>query len=109
LVTGGYLVTITIIITLEIKMSVTKKQVANRFNVNVNDVVQKGSKQLFVVHNYRNAHTILVSYTTIIGLYKKSIWHITKEKFSRTTSKQATQFCNGYANIVRVDSLEGLL
>jgi hypothetical protein len=89
-------------------MSVNKKQAADRFSVNISDVVQKGSKQLFIVKNYQNNKTILVSYTTIIGLYKDGIWYITTETLSSTTGKQTTHFCSRRTIIMRVDSLEGL-
>jgi hypothetical protein len=49
---------------------------------------------------------ILVSYRTIVGYYDEiqDCWVLTREKYSRTTSKQLTHFALG-RNVVYVDSL----
>jgi hypothetical protein len=68
-------------------MSVTKKDIQARFG---GEVEQVGSKQLFIVTypTYR----LLISYYTIIGYRSEVTWLLTTKKYSRTTSKQLSQF-----------------
>jgi hypothetical protein len=68
-------------------MSVTKRDIQDRFG---GEVEQVGSKQLFVVTypDYR----LLVSYYTIVGFRSQGAWLLTTAKYSKTTSKQLTQF-----------------
>lgn len=86
---------------------VTKKHIKHYFNVKLEHVKQVQSKQLFIV--YTNNAKLLVSYYTVIGIYEFNhcAWYITKEKFSKTTSRQITKFKNSIANPVRfVESTE---
>jgi len=68
-------------------MAVTKEQVKAQFGGTVEQV---GSKQLFIVTypSYR----ILVSYYTIVGYKASGCWLLTTAKYSKTTSRQLTQF-----------------
>jgi len=68
-------------------MSVTKRDIQNRFGGEVNQVA---SKQLFVVTF--PTYQLLVSYLTIVGYRSDKTWLLTKAKYSSTTSKQLTQF-----------------
>lgn len=94
--------------------NVTRKDIANQFGVTMDMVEQVGSKQLFIVKvqnsvdkwSYRSINdTILVSYHTIIGVQRDGLWYITDKRYSVTTSKQTTQFCNGRI-VKRVDESE---
>lgn len=71
---------------------VTVKRIKEYFNVE--HVEQIDSKQLFVF-KYKG-HFVLCSYLTIVAVKGIGQWFITKEKYSRTTSKQLTQFFNSY-------------
>ena len=68
-------------------MNKFEKRVSNYFGGA--EVSQFGSKQLFIVSG-----NLLVSYLTIIGLKVGDKWQVTTQKYSTTTSKQTTQFCN---------------
>jgi len=81
-------------------MSVTIKDIKNRFNTL--RVEQVASKQLFIV-DLVGGGRVLVSYYTIVGIYE-GIWKLTKEKYSRTTTRQLNSFAKGH-NVVWVESL----
>jgi len=68
-------------------MNKFEKKVSNAFGGA--EVSQFDSKQLFIVSG-----DLLVSYLTIIGLKVGDKWQVTTQKYSPTTSKQTTQFCN---------------
>lgn len=53
------------------------------------EVSQIDRKRLFIVSG-----DLLVSYLTIIGLKVGDKWRVSTQKYSPTTSKQTTQFCN---------------
>lgn len=74
-------------------MTVKIKDIQLAYNVPANMVKQVKSKQLFIVDTSYLGR-ILVSYKTTIGIFHNSIWYITTEKFSPTTSKQTTIFIN---------------
>ncbi len=74
-------------------MSVNKKDIQLAYNVAPNMVRQVNSKQLFIVDTSYLGR-LLVSYKTTIGVFHNSIWYLTTEKFSATTSKQTTMFAN---------------
>ena len=67
------------------------KDIQLAFNVSRNMVKQVNSMQLFIVDTSYLGR-ILVSYKTTIGAFHNSVWYITTEKFSSTTSKQITVF-----------------
>lgn len=71
---------------------VTKKDIMRLFAVKSDAVKQIGSKQLFIVDT--KSGRMLVSYRTIIGYFTNSIWHISSNKYTVTTSKQTSQFIN---------------
>jgi hypothetical protein len=84
-------------------MSVNTKDIQLAYNVAPNMVKQIASKQLFIVDTSYLGR-LLVSYRTTIGVFHNSIWFITNEKFSPTTSKQTTQFINSTRfEVKRVD------
>jgi hypothetical protein len=53
---------------------------------------QIGFKQLFVLTKKDNTLKLLVSYHTIVGFTIGNVWWLTSNKYSRTTSKQLSQF-----------------
>ena len=61
------------------------------------EVSQIDGKQLFIVSG-----DLLVSYLTIIGLKVGDKWLVTTKKYSITTSRQTTQFCNRQASSERI-------
>lgn len=74
-------------------------------------VSQIGSKQLFIVHK---GAPLLLSYYTTIGIRLDGVWNITTKRYSRTTTKQITQFSNDRTanrTVVRItqEELEQLL
>lgn len=71
--------------------NVTIKDIMLEFNVKRDKVKQFNSCQLFIVDTSYLGR-ILVSYKTTIGVFHNSIWYITTQKFSATTSKQTTRF-----------------
>lgn len=73
--------------------NVTIKDIMLSFNVSRDKVKQFNSCQLFIVDTSYLGR-ILVSYTTTIGVFHESLWYITTQKFSPTTSKQTTMFAN---------------
>lgn len=73
-------------------MKVTKTDVAKTLSVALADVKQIDNKQLFVVHNFRQNRTVLVSYKIIVGILFNNTWHLTTAKYSVTTSRQLSQF-----------------
>lgn len=86
-------------------MSVTKKDIQNRFG---GEVEQVGNKQLFIVTF--PAYQLLVSYHTIVGYRSEGTWLLTKAKYSNTTSKQLTQFSyRKTIGWVEQEHLEGLV
>lgn len=74
-------------------MTIKIKDIQLDYNVPANMVRQVKSMQLFIVDTSYLGR-ILVSYKTTIGVFHNSIWYITTEKFSPTTSKQTTMFAN---------------
>jgi hypothetical protein len=86
-------------------MTVTKKDIQLAYNVAPTMVKQIASKQLFIVDTSYLGR-LLVSYRTTIGVFHNSVWYLTSEKFSPTTSKQASQFINSTSfKVERVDAL----
>lgn len=69
---------------------VTKKDIMTRFDLRESQVSQVGSKQLFIVDTIHNGR-LLVSYYTVVGYFNDK-WYLTRYKYSKTTSKQLTQF-----------------
>jgi hypothetical protein len=85
-------------------MTVTKKDIQLAYNVAPTMVKQIASKQLFIVDTSYLGR-LLVSYKTTIGIFHNSIWYITTEKFSVSTSKQTSQFINSTSfKVERVDA-----
>jgi hypothetical protein len=82
-------------------MGVTKTHIANYFNIPVEHVEQHGRKQLFTIQ-YKDTQC-LVSYYTIVGVYRHGAWYITRHKYSRTTSKQVSQWAYGMSGIVYIE------
>ena len=84
----------------------TRKDIANQFGLPLNAIEQIGSKQLFIVYcsSYPNSFdsysrkyysvSLLVSYRTILGIYHTadSEWKLTSKTYSRTTTKQLSDF-----------------
>jgi hypothetical protein len=64
-----------------------RQNLANSLNININEVKQVGSKQLFIVKGME-----LYSYYTKVGYLENGTWYLTTEKYSVTTSKQLNQF-----------------
>lgn len=71
--------------------NVTIKDIMIRFNVKRDKVKQFNSCQLFIVDS-TDYGRVLVSYTTIVGMFYNGVWYITTKKYSTTTSKQASTF-----------------
>jgi len=69
------------------------KDIQLAYNAATNMVHQVGHRQLFIVDTSYLGR-LLVSYKTTIGIFHNSIWFITNEKFSPTTSKHTTLFSN---------------
>jgi hypothetical protein len=83
---------------------VTIKDIQLAYNVAANMVYQVGSRQMFMVDTSYLGR-LLVSYRTTIGVFYNGVWYVTKEKFSATTSKQTTMFCNSTSfKVERVDA-----
>jgi hypothetical protein len=74
-------------------MTIKIKDIQLAYNVPANRVKQIKSMQLFIVETSYLGR-LLVSYKTTIGVFHNSIWYLTSEKFSPTTSKQTTMFAN---------------
>lgn len=72
-------------------MTIKIKDIQLAYNVPANMIKQIKSMQLFIVDTSYLGR-LLVSYKTTIGVFHNSVWYITTEKFSATTSKQATMF-----------------
>lgn len=68
---------------------VTKQTVMTLFNTP--SAVRVGRQQLFIVTLLNNV-TVLVSYLTVVGYLKGTVWYITDRKYNITTSRQITQF-----------------
>jgi hypothetical protein len=67
-----------------------KTNLANHLDIDPSSIKQEGSKQLFIV---RRSNTLeLYSYFTKVGEMVDGVWNLTTNKYSRTTSKQLTQF-----------------
>jgi hypothetical protein len=84
-----------------------KQQLANRFNVDKQQVKQVGCKSMAVIKF--SSYNLLISYWTIIGIkpVNESHWFITTEKSSPTTSKQTTQFINSTSyQVVRLEPVD---
>ena len=71
--------------------NITIKDIMIKFNVKRDKVKQFNSCQLFIVDS-TDYGRILVSYTTIIGMFHDLTWYITTRKYSVTTSKQTSTF-----------------
>jgi hypothetical protein len=85
-------------------MTVTIKDIQLAYNVAPNMIKQIDSKQLFIVDTSYLGR-LLVSYKTTIGIFHNSVWFITTQKFSPTTSKQTSQFINSTSfEVKRVDN-----
>jgi hypothetical protein len=82
----------------------TRKDIALQFGLPLEAVEQIGSQQLFKVDC---TVSLLVSYRTIVGIYHTadSEWKLTSKKYSVTTTRQLSQFCNSH-NAVRVTEEE---
>jgi hypothetical protein len=66
-------------------------------------VKQVNSKQLFIVDTSYLGR-LLVSYKTTVGIFHNSLWFITNEKFSPTTSRHANMFVKSTSfEVKRVD------
>ena len=74
-------------------MTIKIKDIQLAYNVPANMVKQVKSRQLFIVDTSYLGR-LLISYKTTIGIFHNSIWYLTTEKFSPTTSKQTTMFAN---------------
>ena len=72
-------------------MTIKIKDIQLAYNVPANMIKQIGYRQLFIVDTSYLGR-ILVSYKTTIGVFHNSVWYLTTEKFSPTTSKQTTMF-----------------
>jgi hypothetical protein len=97
----------------------TRKDIALQFGLPLEAIEQVGSQQLFKVDcsSYPNSFdsysgkyysvSLLVSYRTIVGIYSPaySEWKVTSKKYSVTTTRQLSQFCNSH-NAVRVTEEE---
>lgn len=87
-------------------MKVTKKIIAELTGSPINQIEQVGSKQLFIVGDYKvkgNLSSELIaefaySYRTIIGVRPRtsSTWFITSKKFSITTSRHQSELKKMY-------------
>ena len=85
-------------------MTIKIKDIQLAYNVPANMVRQIKSMQLFIVDT-RYLGRVLVSYKTTVGVFHNSIWYLTTEKFSATTSKQITIFARSTSfEVVRLDS-----
>lgn len=78
-------------------MSVTKQDIEQLYKPL--SIYQVGKKQLFncvILNKACCPIHVLISYKTIVGIYDSHArtWILTKEKYSRTTSKQLTQFAH---------------
>lgn len=69
-------------------MNVYTKSLKTLFGTD--SIEQVGSKSMAVLNG-----NLLISYETIIGVKLGSKWFVTGKKYSPTTSKHSTQFCNG--------------
>jgi len=93
-------------------MKITRRYIANHCGVDITDVEQIGSKQLFIINNFlpsasKPVEIILVSYYTIVGKLVAGTWHLTTQKYSVTTSKQLSQFARG-RTVIYTDNLENV-
>lgn len=75
---------------------ITAKMIANNLGINIEEVKQVGSKQLFIVKGRE-----LYSYWTKVGYLEDATWFLTTKKYTKTTSKQLTQF----ASMVRRETI----
>lgn len=66
---------------------ITAQMIANNLGINIEEVKQVGSKQLFIVKDCE-----LYSYWTKVGFKRDGMWLLTMTKYTKTTSKQLTQF-----------------
>ena len=57
-------------------------------------VKQVRCKDMAVAYLY-NGDVLLYSYMTLVGVCMKDRWHLTTQKYSRTTSKQLASFAKG--------------
>ena len=97
----------------------TRKDIANQFGLPLNAIEQIGSKQLFKVDcsSYPNSYdsysrkyysvSLLVSYRTIVCIYSTadSEWKLTSQTYSRTTTRQLSDFSKTH-NACRVTEEE---
>ena len=70
-------------------MSITKRDIEQAFPLATN-IKQIGQKQLFLFE--LSARAVLCSYRTIVAVKEHDKWQVTPYKYTRTTSKQITQF-----------------
>jgi len=74
-----------------------------KLNFNDYRVEQVGSKQMFLVHGFKEGLSLVLSYTTIVGVVQYGKLYLTTTKYSPTTSKQCTQLARCYSTVQRVD------
>jgi len=86
-------------------MTITRKQVADKFNVNITDVEQVKSQQLFII--IKPDSMLLVSYLTIVGKYINGVWYLTKQKYSVSTSRQMSTFARTH-NVKYVNDINNI-
>jgi hypothetical protein len=70
-------------------MGVKLKEVAVTYNLGYNKQID--SKQLFYGYSEIYKCYIYISYRTIVAIKHNGQWHLTNEKFSRTTSSHMTE------------------
>lgn len=68
-------------------MKVTVEELANHLDIDISDIIQIDSKQLFIVKDNE-----LYSYLTKVGFKRDGMWLLTMNKYSGATTKQLTQF-----------------
>lgn len=70
-------------------MTVNLKDVAIAYNLGFNKQID--SKQLFYGYSEIYKCYVYISYNTIVAINHNGQWHLTSEKFSRTTSSHMTK------------------
>lgn len=68
---------------------VTRKDLANHLGIDIEEVKQIKSKQLFIVKGIE-----LYSSYTKVGVLEDEVWYLTTKKYSSSTSRQLSQFAN---------------
>jgi hypothetical protein len=89
-------------------MSVTRSEMARRFDVKLSCVKQIGRKQLFKVWCPDGYY--LVSYRTIVGQFVSDTWYLLNTYHSVTTSRQVNGFASMYPKnqVIFTDNLNNL-